>query len=60
MLGGGVTLSVMEYQYYPNRSSGYTPFFMVYSAEVVLPSDIRHDSPRVANYVEEENERWTC
>ena len=35
----------------PNRSTGYTPFFMVYGAEAVLPSDIRHDSPRVKAYV---------
>ena len=40
----------------PNRSTGYTPFFMVYGAEAVLPSDIRHDSPRVAAYVEQDNE----
>ena len=40
-----------------NRSTGYTPFFMVYEAEAVLPSDIRHDSPRVAAYVEADNER---
>ena len=32
----------------PNRSTGYTPFFMVYGAEVVLPTDIENDSPRVA------------
>ena len=36
---------------------GYTPFFMVYGAEAVLPSDIRHDSPRVVAYVEADNER---
>ena len=30
---------------------------MVYGAEAVLPSDIRHDSPRVANYVEAYNEQ---
>ena len=30
---------------------------MVYGAEAVLPSDIRHDSPRVANYVEANNEQ---
>ena len=36
----------------PNRSMGYTPFFMFYGAEVVLPTDIRHDSPRMAAYVE--------
>ena len=41
----------------PNRSTGYTPFFMVYGAEAVLPSDIRHDSPRVVAYVEEDNEK---
>ena len=36
---------------------GYTPFFMVYGAEEVLPSDIRHDSPWVAAYVEADNEK---
>ena len=41
----------------PNRSTGYTPFFIVYEAEAVLPSDIRHDSPRVAAYVEAGNEK---
>ena len=30
---------------------------MVYGAEAVLPSDIRHDSPRVAAYVEAANEQ---
>ena len=30
---------------------------MVYGAEAVLPSDIRHDSPRVAAYVESNNEQ---
>ena len=29
----------------PNRTTGYTPFFMVYGAEAVLPCDIIHDSP---------------
>jgi hypothetical protein len=36
----------------PNRSTGYTPFFMVYGAEAVLPTDIQYDSPRVAMYTE--------
>ena len=58
----------------PNRSTGYTPFFLVYGAEVVLPTDIEHDSPRVALYTEseakearendvdllEEDENWPC
>ena len=36
---------------------GYTPFFMVYGAEAVLPSDNHHDSPHVAAYVEADNEK---
>ncbi len=40
----------------PNRSTGFTPFFLVYGAEAVLPTDIRHDSLRVAAYVEQDNE----
>ena len=39
----------------PNRSMCYTPFFMVYGAKVVLPSDIHHDSPCVVAYVEADN-----
>ena len=31
----------------PNRSIGFTPFFLAYGAEAVLPSDIDHDAPRV-------------
>jgi transposase InsO family protein len=31
----------------PNRSTGYTPFFLVYGAEVVLPTDVIHNAPRV-------------
>jgi hypothetical protein len=38
----------------PNRSTGYTPFFLVYGAEAVLPTDIIHDSPRVNMYTEAE------
>ena len=40
----------------PKRTTGYTPFFMVYGAEVVLPCDIIHDSPRVRMYEEREAE----
>src|SRR3954469_8412452 len=36
----------------PNRSTGYTPFFLVYGAKAVLPMDIVHDSPRVEMYTE--------
>ena len=40
----------------PNRTTGYTPFFMMYGTEVVLPRDIIHDSPRVCMYEEKEAE----
>ena len=31
----------------PNRSIGFTPFFLAYGAEAVLPSDLDHGAPRV-------------
>ena len=40
----------------PNRTTGFTPFFMVYGAEAVLPCDIIHDSPWVRMYGEREAE----
>jgi transposase InsO family protein len=38
----------------PNRSTGFTPFFLVYGAEAVIPTDIEFDSPRVTMYTEAE------
>ena len=40
----------------PNKSTGFTPFFLVYGAEAVIPTDIEFDSPRVTMYTEEEAE----
>ena len=40
----------------PNRTTGYTPFFMVYGVEAIFPYDIIHDSPRVRMYEEREAE----
>ena len=31
----------------PNRSTGFTPFFLAYEAKAVLPSDLDHGAPRV-------------
>ena len=31
----------------PNQSIGFTPFFLAYGAEAVLPSDLDHGAPRV-------------
>jgi len=39
-----------------NRSTGFTPFFMVYGVEAIMPTDLEHDSPRVINFVEADNE----
>jgi hypothetical protein len=38
----------------PNRSVGFTPFFLVYGAEAVLPTDIEFDAPRVVPYTEKQ------
>ena len=35
---------------------GYSPFFMVYGSEAVLPSDIAFGAPRIQNYDENETE----
>jgi hypothetical protein len=40
-----------------NRSTGFTPFFLVYGAEAILPSDVQYDSPRVVAYEEEDAEK---
>ena len=39
-----------------SRATGYTPFFMVYGSEAVLPSDIAFGAPRIQNYDENETE----
>ena len=31
----------------PNRSIGFTPFFLAYGAKAVLPFDLDHGAPRV-------------
>ena len=41
----------------PNRSTGRTPFFLVYGAEAVLPSDLLHNAPRVELFLEDEAEQ---
>jgi hypothetical protein len=38
----------------PNASTGYTPFFLLFGAEVVLPTDVRYGAPRVEAYGKED------
>jgi transposase InsO family protein len=41
----------------PNSSTGYTPFFLLFEAEVVLPTDVRYCAPHVVAYFEEDAEK---
>jgi transposase InsO family protein len=41
----------------PIIATGFTPFFLVYGAEAVLPMDLEYGSPRVKGYDENANQR---
>ena len=38
----------------PNRSTSFTPFFLVNGVEAIIPMDIEFDSPLVTMYTEAE------
>ena len=42
----------LESKDFPSRATGFTPFFMVYGSEAVLPTDLEYGSPRVQAYDE--------
>jgi transposase InsO family protein len=41
----------------PSRTTGFTPFFLVYGVEAILPIDLEYGSPRVRAYDEGANQR---
>jgi hypothetical protein len=36
----------------PTKPTGETPFFLIYGVEAVLPTELKHGSPRVLAYDE--------
>jgi hypothetical protein len=40
----------------PSRATGFTPFFLVYGAEAILPTDLEYGSPRTRAYNEQSNQ----
>jgi hypothetical protein len=41
----------------PSRATRFTPFFLVYCANAVLPTNLEYESPRVKSYDEGTNKR---
>jgi hypothetical protein len=41
----------------PSRATRFTPFFLVYGAEAILPTDLEYRSPRVRGYDEGTNQQ---
>jgi hypothetical protein len=40
----------------PSRATGFTPFFLVYGAEAILPTDLEYGSPRTRTYADQSNQ----
>jgi hypothetical protein len=40
----------------PSRSTGFSPFLLVYGAEAILPTDIEYGSPRTKAYDDRSNQ----
>jgi transposase InsO family protein len=39
----------------PSRATGFTPFFLVYGDEAILPTDLEYGSPRTRAYDDQSN-----
>jgi transposase InsO family protein len=40
----------------PSRATGFTPFFLVYGSEAMLPTDVEYGSPRLKAFNEQNND----
>jgi hypothetical protein len=40
----------------PSRATGFTPFFLVYGVEAILPTDLEYGSPRTMAYDDRSNQ----
>jgi hypothetical protein len=40
----------------PSRATGFTPFFLGYGTEAILPTDLEYGSPRVRSHDEGTNQ----
>ena len=41
----------------PSHNTGVSPYFLVFGAEAVLPTDVAFQAPRIENYDEEINDQ---
>ena len=46
-MGHRASRGALELEDDPSRATGYTPFFMVYSSEAILPTNLDYGAPRV-------------
>jgi hypothetical protein len=56
-MASGVTIGHSEPQDHPKQATRFAPFFLVYGAEAVLPTDLEYRSPKVKGYDEDINQR---
>ena len=51
-MGRGASHGALEPKDDPNRATSYTPFFMVYGSEAILPTNLDYGVSRVRVYDE--------
>jgi hypothetical protein len=48
---------IWSLRFTPSRATGFTPFFLVYSTEAVLHTDLEYKTPKIKGYDESSNQR---